>query len=112
MNSKSRVRHGLAIAALVSALATPAASAAPVEQSMPGTHGEAGAPVDYSKNSATGTYAPATEAPVRVVQAGADNGFDWGDAGIGAGGLLALAAIASGAVVAIRHRPDPRHKVA
>jgi hypothetical protein len=46
------------------------------------------------------------------VQAGADNGFDWGDAGIGAGGLLALAAIASGAVVAIRHRPDPRHRVA
>ena len=31
---------------------------------------------------------------------------EWGDAGIGAGGLLALAAIASGAVVAIRHRPD------
>jgi hypothetical protein len=35
-----------------------------------------------------------------------------GDAGIGAGGLLALAAIASGAVVVIRHRPDARHKVA
>ena len=46
------------------------------------------------------------------MQVGADNGFDWGDAGIGAGGLLALAAIASGAVVVIRHRPDARHRVA
>jgi len=100
MKSNSKWRRGLAVATVVSALGAPAASAAP------------GATVDYSKNSATGDYAPATEAPVRVVQAGADNGFDWGDAGIGAGGLLALAAIASGAVVAIRHRPDPRHRVA
>ena len=97
MKRNSRLRYGLAVATVVSALGAPTASAAPV---------------DYSKNSATGDYAPATEAPVRVVQPGSDNGFDWGDAGIGAGGLLALAAIASGAVVAIRHRPDPRHRVA
>ena len=113
MKSNSRWRRGLAVATVVSALGAPAASAAPVEQSIPSTvHSEPGATVDYSKNSATGDYAPATEAPVRVVQAGADNGFDWGDAGIGAGGLLALAAIASGAAVAIRHRPDPRHRAA
>jgi hypothetical protein len=109
MKSNSRWRRGLAVATVVSALGAPAASAAPVPNT---TNGESGGAVDYSKNSATGDYAPATEAPVRVVQAGADNGFDWGDAGIGAGGLLALAAIGSGAVVAIRHRPDPRHRVA
>ena len=113
MKSNSRWRRGLAVATVVSALGAPAASAAPVEQSIPSTvDSDPGATVDYSKNSATGDYAPATEAPVRVVQAGADNGFDWGDAGIGAGGLLALAAIASGAAVAIRHRPDSRHRVA
>jgi hypothetical protein len=73
------------------------------------------AKVDYSMNAATGDYTPpvsstpATPAPVRVVQVSADSGFDWGDAGIGAGGLLALAAIASGALVAIRHRPAPGH---
>ena len=134
MNTQSTLRRGLAIATVVSALGAPAASAAPVEQFSPSTtNSEAGAPVDYSKNSATGAYAPDREiyvnpstgfpgsdaaaeatspAPVRVVQAGADNGFDWGDAGIGAGGLLALAAIASGALVAIRHRPGARHTVA
>ena len=97
MTSNNTLRRGLAVATVVSALAAPGASAAPVEQFIPSTvNGEpSGQP-----------------APVRVVQVGADNGFDWGDAGIGAGGLLALAAIASGAAVAIRHRPDARHTVA
>jgi hypothetical protein len=97
MKSNSRLRRGLAVATLVSALGAPAASAAPIEQFIPST---------------TNGEPSGQPAPVRVVQSGADNGFDWGDAGIGAGGLLALAAIASGAVVAIRHRPDPRHRVA
>jgi hypothetical protein len=97
MKSNSTLRRGLAVATVVSALAAPAASAAPVEQFIPSTaNGEpSGQP-----------------APVRVVQDGADNGFDWGDAGIGAGGLLALAAIATGALVATRHRPDARQTVA
>jgi hypothetical protein len=33
------------------------------------------------------------------------DGFDWGDAGIGAAGMLALASIAGGAAVVVRHRP-------
>jgi hypothetical protein len=97
MKSTKALHRGLAVATVVSALAAPAASAAPVEQFIPST---------------TNGDQSGQPAPVRVVQAGADNGFDWGDAGIGAGGLLALAAIASGAVVAIRHRPDPRHTAA
>ena len=97
MKSNSMLRRGLAIATVVSALGAPAASAAPIEQMVPSTaNGEpSGQP-----------------APVRVVQVGADNGFDWGDAGVGAGGLLALAAIASGAAVAIRHRPAAGHTAA
>lgn len=97
MKSNSRLRRGLAVATVVSALGAPAASAAPIEQFIPST---------------TNGEPSGQPAPVRVVQVGADNGFDWGDAGIGAAGLLALAAIASGAVVAIRHRPDVRHTVA
>ena len=150
MKTESTLRRGLAVATVVSALAAPTASAAPVEQFTPSTtsgpspesikyggfnpltgrpdsapaaeapavDGDASAKVDYSKNAAGGDYAPpvsstpAPPAPVRVVQVGADNGFDWGDAGIGAGGLLALVAIASGALVAIRHRPAPRRTVA
>ena len=51
--------------------------------------------------------------PVRVVEVGADRGFDWGDAGIGATGVLALAAIGAGAALAtgrgprLRHTPQP-----
>jgi len=62
----------------VSAFGTPAASAAPIEDIVPST---------------TNGEPSGQQVPVRVVQVGADNGFDWGDAGIGAGGLLAIAAI-------------------
>jgi hypothetical protein len=92
MNNNSRLRRGLAVATVVSALGVPAASAAPVEKFIPST---------------TTDEPSGQPAPVRIVQGGADDGFDWGDAGIGAGGLLALTAIASGAVIAVRHRPAP-----
>lgn len=98
MNTQSTLRRGLAVATVALALAAPAASAAPVEDMVPST--------------VNGEPTPAAPAPVRVVQVGADNGFDWGDAGIGAGGLLALAAIASGALVAIRNRPATGRSVA
>jgi hypothetical protein len=97
MKSNNRWRRSLAVATVVSALGAPTASAAPVEDIVPST-------VNREPSG--------QQTPIRVVQAGADNGFDWGDAGIGAGGLLALAAIASGAVVAVRHRPAPRQTVA
>ena len=94
MKGNSRMRRALALATIVGALAAPAASAAPIEQLIPHTaEGEqSGQP-----------------APVRVVQVSADKGFDWGDAGIGAVGALALVVIATGAVVATRRRPDPGH---
>jgi len=38
--------------------------------------------------------------PVRIVEVNRDSGFDWGDAGIGAIGALALAAIGFGAALA------------
>jgi hypothetical protein len=40
---------------------------------------------------------------VQVVQApAADNGFDWGDAGVGAGGTIAVALLSLGGVAGIR----------
>jgi hypothetical protein len=96
VNSTKTLRRGLALATVMGAVAAPA-SAAPVEQLIPSTVN--GEPTGQSQ-------------PVRVVQVDANDGFDWGDAGIGASGLLALAAIVSGALVAIRHRPHARHKVA
>jgi hypothetical protein len=78
----------LAVAAAISALAAPAASAAPVDQFIPGA---AGARDDRA-------------VPVRVVEVQTDRAFDWGDAGIGATGMLALAVIGTGAAVATGHR--------
>jgi hypothetical protein len=85
--------RALTLAAAISALAAPAASAIPVEDFIPATRGDA---------------ADRTQ-PVRVVQVGADQGFDWGDAGIGATGVIALAAIGAGAALATGRRPRARH---
>lgn len=81
--------RGLALAAVISALAAPTASAIPAEQFLQDARG-------HSSDRAV---------PVRVVEVGTDRGFDWGDAGIGATGLLALMAIGAGAAVATGHRP-------
>jgi hypothetical protein len=97
VNTKNRLRRGLALATAVSAVVAPAASAAPIEQVLPS-----------SENQDPG----AQPAPVRIVERSVDSGFDWGDAGIGATGVLAFVAIASGALVATRRRPDPGPNVA
>ena len=89
-----RAVRTVAVAAAVSALAAPTASAIPVEQFVPDSRG----------GDSTGQAVP-----VRVVQVGADQGFDWGDAGIGATGLLALMAMGAGAAVATGHRPRLGH---
>ena len=89
----ARAVRGLALAAVISALAAPIASAISDEQLRPDARGK-------SEFRAT---------PVRVVEVEADRGFDWGDAGIGATGVLALIAIGAGAAIATGHRPGPRH---
>ncbi len=117
----SRPARGLALAAAISALAAPSASAAPYEQVFPRAEDESAsrsssAPPSPSliAVSAAEEYdnlrsPDATTVPVRVVKVRADAGFDWGDAGIGASGLLALAAIGAGAAIATGHRPRTRH---
>ena len=91
--SHPRAVRGLALAAVISALAAPTASAISAEQFKPDARGD-------STDRAV---------PVRVVEVKADRGFDWGDAGIGAAGVLALMAIGAGAAVATGYRPGARH---
>ena len=92
-----RPLRALAVAASIGALTAPSASAAPVEQILPNAGG------DTTERAL----------PVRVVQVDTNSGFDWGDAGIGASGLLALIAIGAGAAlvtgrrVSIGHDPQP-----
>jgi hypothetical protein len=111
-----RALHGMAAAVSVCALAAPTASAATVEQFLPRAGDESASGSSSVPPPASSIAAPAAEeyanlrspdatsVPVRVVTVRADSGFDWGDAGIGASGILALAAIGAGAAVATGHR--------
>jgi hypothetical protein len=51
---------------------------------------------------AAGSDVPTVQIPAPVVEVrGPSNGFDWGDAGIGAAGMLALLAIATGLTMGV-----------
>lgn len=112
--------RALAAAAAACALAPPTASAVPVEQFLPSAGDRsASAPPPPSSIAASAAEEyeklrspDATTAPVRVVKVRADGRFDWGDAGIGATGALALVAIGAGGVFALgywpRRRPVPQ----
>lgn len=101
--STHSLRRTFAAAIAVTVLAAPAASAAPIDE----TANPSG------RQQAEAYSAAPLELPSAPVPAsGAGNGFDWGDAGIGATAMLALAAIAAGAAVAVGHRPGRRHTVA
>ena len=95
MTLHTHTLRALTVAAAISALAAPTASAIPVEEFMQGGRADSD-----SLNRAV---------PVRIFQVEADTGFDWGDAGLGATGALALAAMCAGAAVATGHRPRLGH---
>jgi hypothetical protein len=94
MNTKQRLRRGLALATVVSAVAAPSASARVGEEFL-------GPQPAHAGGGAPGA------AKVRVVEVPAGTGFDWGDAGIGAGAAFAVTAIGLGGAIAVgsrRHR--------
>jgi hypothetical protein len=80
-SNDQKLRRGLALAVIVGALAAPAASAAPIDPE--GVKGE------YT-----------VKEPFVYEPQAASDGFDWGDAGIGAAAVLALGAIGAGAAIA------------
>jgi hypothetical protein len=47
--------------------------------------------------------------PTVIQVAAPSGGFDWGDAGIGAGATLALVTVAAGGAIAIGNRHGRRH---
>jgi hypothetical protein len=62
-------------------------------------------PVGPDTSPFTATRAPATQ----IVHVSAPSGFDWGDAGIGAAGGLALSILGLGAVLTVTQRRTSRH---
>ena len=49
---------------------------------------------------------------VPVASPSADSGLDWGDAGIGAGGMLGLTLLAAGGALALTHRGETSRRTA
>ena len=88
-----------------------------VPRAEPTSHGSAAvAPCtkDYSRDSVTGGYCPSdgigvgavsvpSSTPTTIVKHD-DGGFSWSDAGAGAGGAIALIAVATGGAIAFRRR--------
>jgi hypothetical protein len=106
-NGTNRLRRGLALATVISAIAAPTAGAAPIDPA--GT--QANLPTDDSYSSVTALSPPASSpTPNAEPTVTAGDGFDWGDAGIGAASMLALTAIAAGAAVGLGYKRD--HSVA
>jgi hypothetical protein len=96
MNTKQRLRRGLALATVIAATAATPASAVVGEEFL------------GQQPAHPGGGAPAA-AKVRVVGVPAGTGFDWSDAGIGAGAAFALTAIGLGGAIAVgnrRHREE------
>jgi hypothetical protein len=106
---------GLALALVIAALLAPAASARPMDQVSPETqpaqqrqqvdpppalpHG-----VDYSAYDVGKPSTPPAEVPVAPVAS--NPGFDWDDAGIGAGAGFALTMIGVGGLLVLSNRRD------
>jgi hypothetical protein len=100
MNTKQTLRHGLALATVVGALAAPTASAGPIDPALPGGSdgsGDRGTPDRF-------VVAPETST--------SGEGFDWGDAGIGAGAAFALTAIGLGGALARGSRRQREERAA
>ena len=106
------IAHRTATTALLVAslagTAAPAASATSAQLRRSAHHPRA----VYSRQDKS--LVPITNPPQAVVQISPppDSGFDWGDAGIGAAGGIALSMIGLGAALTASHqrgrRPDPR----
>jgi hypothetical protein len=101
--TKTRTAVGLLVAAAVAAQGAAA---------MPSDSGPQAASAAASANDATGGYefatapAPPPPATTRIVEVHTSNGFDWGDAGLGAAAMLSALGVGAGAVVvARRSRP-------
>ncbi|MGZ6645228.1 MAG: hypothetical protein ACXVFT_25760 [Solirubrobacteraceae bacterium] len=88
VKSKTRTAVTLAIAA-GAAVAAPSAGARPADVGPPATA------------AASHATLPAPHTATRIVEV-RSSGFDWGDAGLGAAGMLSLLGVGAGALVVTR----------
>jgi hypothetical protein len=100
-NASRGLRYWLALTVAVGVIAAPVAPAAPVDPAIPGS---ASSPAGLSQQRGVSALPPPQASSV------AGDGFDWGDAVIGAGAAFALTMIGLGGmlVVGIRRRGERR----
>lgn len=106
MSTKQKACRWLAVAMVVSGLTAPTASAIPMEEffgpTPPASQGqEVRDPLPVSDTDL------ASRGEGQSSQAEAGQGFDWGDAGIGAAAMFALTGIAAGAALVLGHSRRP-----
>lgn len=61
-------------------------------------------PLEDPAGSSFSATPPVVQSSAPQPAAQAEQGFEWGDAGVGAAGMLVLVGVGSGAVVAVRRR--------
>jgi uncharacterized protein YwlG (UPF0340 family) len=96
-------KHNIAVLALAlvfAAFAATSASARPIDEVGPAT-----LPTQQSGQHGNAYRAAAsTPTPVNIESVSADSGFDWGDAGIGAGAAFAVTMIGLGGALLLTNR--------
>jgi hypothetical protein len=103
MTTTHRITTTLALALALGASAAPA-SALPTNINANGSEVPAIPTTTHAAAQATEPTRP-VGTPATIVRVSAPNGFDWGDAAIGAGGGIALSIIGLGGVLAVsQHR--------
>ena len=98
MSSKFLRISGLSLVLVIAAIAVPSASARPADQFL---NSQPTASQQSAHPSGGASKAPTQ---VHVVAATSNPGFDWGDAGIGAGAAFALTMIGLGGAVLLSNR--------
>jgi hypothetical protein len=106
MTSINTKKTAIASVLAVAAIAAPSASAAPIEEHLPSAVN-----VPAVVNAGLGPSGGSDGSRAVVGQTPPSTGFDWGDAGVGAAGMLALIGLGAGAV-AITRRSERRDAVA
>ena len=101
MRTRHSLRRVIALATIIGALGAPAAFAATFEERVPSSAINDSNAVNVSPDSSP------SAAPQQSTTVSGD-GFSWGDAGLGAAAMLALASIAAGALVLTGHRSGRR----
>ncbi len=98
--SSSTKKTTLAAVLAAAAIMAPSAGAMPIDEHMPAIV-EIPAGVNGGLGPSSGAEAQHAVA-VHATQATSSTGFDWGDAGIGAAGMLTLVGLGAGAVAITR----------